>query len=434
VVFRYSRALVTFWVMVLIAALVFYSQTGKLYESKAKILISMGTESLGKAAYADGKNLQLLQREEQLHNEQQILESHEVAITVAKWMLCDPTPGSPAPAMNAQLQQASRFLTGAEPPPSAVLRLTKAAMQAFAGKPPGGDAHDEQLKGIAQQLSDGLSVKAIFDSDALDVHFTYRNPQVAQTILNLLIEAYLEHHIAIFQSNNEASLLKSQLDQSVNKYHDRLGDLSSFMNAHRVYNDDTQVGVLIEQREKLKQALDEALAEGDAAEARMASLRSIQSSLHDFERYSTMEVRNKERETLLAKLDEASVEERTLLARHPKESRAYQEEQSKLDELRHLLEQEPENVVEQTEQRKSKASEFVESEMINLTEMQRGDVARIERLRGDLQWRTMPRPSFGLEFRLLGQYRCFVDRWMGRTFRTCSFGRITPSSRRLTRR
>jgi hypothetical protein len=180
-------------------------------------------------------------------------------------------------------------------------------------------------------------------------------------------------------------LLKGQLDQSVNNYHQRLGDFSSYMSAHHVYNDDTQVGALVEQREKLKQALDEAMAESDAAEARMASLKSVQSSIHDYERYSTTEVRNRERETLHLRLDEASLEERSLLARHPKESRAYQEEQAKLDEIRHLLDQEPETVVEQTEQRKSKAAEFVDTELISLGETQRGDIARVGRLRYDLR-------------------------------------------------
>jgi uncharacterized protein involved in exopolysaccharide biosynthesis len=384
VVFRYSRALIIFWVVVLIAAIVFYSQTGKLYQSKAKILVSLGTESLGKAAYADTKNLQLLQREEQIHNEQQILESHEVALTVAKWLAEDQTPGSPAPQMDARIRKAQRFLSGAEPAPTLVLRITQSIAKLFARKPAPDDAHAAQIKNMAQQISDGLSVKAIFDSDALDVQFTYRNPEVAQTILDLVIHAYLQHHIAVFQSADEASLLKGQLDQSVNNYHQRLGDFSSYMSAHHVYNDDTQVSVLMEQREKLKQALDEATADSDAAEARMASLKSVQNSLHDYERYSTVEVRNQVRQTLRLRLDEASLEERSLLARHPKESRAYQEEEAKLDEIRHLVDQEPETVVEQTEQRKTKAGEFVDTELISLAETERGDIARVNRLRQDL--------------------------------------------------
>jgi uncharacterized protein involved in exopolysaccharide biosynthesis len=385
VLFRYSPALITLWLVVVIGALVFYSQAEKRYESRSKILVSMGTESLGRAAYADAKNLQLLQREEQLHNEQQILQSQEVAATAARWILGDATPGSPAPPMDARLAQARRFLTGEEPPPTLLLRFLKAAGQMFASPAKGGDARAKHLKSVQQQLSKGLAVNAIFDSDALDVRFSYRDPQVAQTLLNLIIKAYLDHHIAVFQSNKEAELLKSQLDQSVGQYHRRLADFSSFMNAHQVYNDDTQVNLLVEQQQKLKQALDQAVADGDARAARMASLKAIADSLHEFERYSTTEVRNKQREALLAKLNDASLEEQALLARHPKESRAYQEEQAKLDEIRRLLQQEPENVVDQTEQRKSKAAEFVESEMISVTEMQRGDEARVERMRSDLQ-------------------------------------------------
>ncbi len=232
-------------------------------------------------------------------------------------------------------------------------------------------------------MSKELTVKAIFDSDALDVSFRYRDPRVAQTVLSLVIAAYLDHHIAVFQSAAESDLLKTQLDRSVNQYHDRLGEFSSYMTMHRVYNDDAQANTLVEQREKLDQALNEALADSDSAAARLASLKSIGASLAQFERYSTTEVRNKQREALLSKLNDAIVEQQAVLNRHPPGSRAYQEEQSKLDTLRHLLDHEPDQIVDQTEQRRSKASELVESQIIDVTEVQHGDQARIDRLRED---------------------------------------------------
>src|SRR5271167_4728043 len=384
-VFRYSRALTIFWLVILGAALLFYSQTRKLYDSTAKILISLGSEVQGKAEYLNGKNLQLLQREQQIRDEQQILQSHEVLLTTARWIVGDPTPGVREPALDWRVQEAKRFLTGEEPEPTFLLRATKMLMQLFNRLFEKPRTHAEQLEDIAQGLSKALSVKAIFDSDALDVSFRYRDPRVAQTILTLLIAAYLDHHIAVFQSATESDLLKSQLDHSVNQYHDRLDAFSSYMIAHRVYNDDFQLNTLIEQRAKLEQALNEALADSDSAEARLASLKSIDQSLQRFERYSTTEVRNKQREDLSSKLNDAIVEEEVLLSRHPKGSRAYQEEQSKLDTLRHLLEREPTQIVDQTEQRRSKASELVESEIINVSQAQRGDRARTERLRKDVK-------------------------------------------------
>ncbi len=384
--FRYSRALVTFWAVILIASLVFYSQTQKVYESKAKILISLGTEALGKAGYLSNRNLQLQQREEEIHNEQQIMKSNEVMLIAAKWILGESTAGLPSTVPDWRVKEAKRFLTGVEPPSTLLLRLVKTAAEEIgkiAGPAP---KNAGQLdNNIARELSDGLSVKLIYDSDSLDVSYTARDPRVAQTLLQLLIAAYLEHHIAVFQSNQEADLLKAQLESSLGKYHDRLGEFSSFMNAHGVYNDDSQVNVLLERREKLKQELNEVSASADAVAAQLASLKGIEQSLQQFERYSTTEARNKQRDTLLAKIDDAALEEQTLLARHPKGSRAYEEQQSKLSELRHLLEAEPAQVVEQTEQRRSKASETVESAIINFSTTQRGDQIRIARLQDDLK-------------------------------------------------
>jgi uncharacterized protein involved in exopolysaccharide biosynthesis len=382
-VFRYSRALALFCAVVVGAVVIFYSQTGKQYDSSAKIMISLGSEAQGRAEYLNGKNLQLLQREQQIHDEQQILESHDVLLTTAKWIAGDSSPRGASPVPEWRIEEAKRFLTGREPEPTLLLRATKTLIQTFDkffGTP---RSHAEQLDDMARDLSNQLSVKAIFDSDALDVSFRYRDPRVAQTVLSLVIAAYLDHHIAVFQSATESDLLKTQLDRSVNQYHDRLGQFSSYMTTHRVYNDDVQANSLVEQREKLDQALNESLADSDSAAARLTSLKSIGASLAQFERYSTTEVRNKQREELQSKLNQEIVEEQALLNRHPVGSRLYQEEQSKLETLRHLLDHEPDQIVDQTEQRRSKASELVESQIIDVTEVQRGDQARIERLRQD---------------------------------------------------
>jgi polysaccharide biosynthesis protein PslE len=327
-VFRYSRPLVLFCAAVLCAVLVFYSQTRRLFDSSGKIMISLGSEAQGKAEYLNGKNLQLLQRQQQIHDEQQILESRDVLLTTAKWIVGDTKPRSSSPMPDWRIKEAKRFLIGQEPEPTFLLRRTRALMQflgSFHAKP---QTHEDQVEDMIHELSNALTVKTIFDSDALDVTFRYRDPRVAQTILTLVISAYLEHHIAVFQSAAESDLLKTQLDRSVNQYHERLGDFSSYMNAHKVYNDDAQANALVEQKQKLDQALNEAVEENDAAEARLFSLKSVGSSLQQYERSSTTEVRNKQREELLSKLSDAILEERVLLNRHPPGSRAYQEEQS----------------------------------------------------------------------------------------------------------
>jgi polysaccharide biosynthesis protein PslE len=381
--FRYSRAVALFWAVVVWAVLVFYSQARRLFDSSAKIMISLGSEAQGKAEYLNAKNLQLLQREQQIHDEQQILESHDVLLTTAKWIVGDTTPHLSGPMPDWRIQEAKRFLTGQVPEPTLLLRTAKSSMQ-FAGKfyaKP--ETHEDELEDMVRELSHALTVKTIFDSDALDVSFRYRDPRVAQTVLTLVIAAYLNHHIAVFQSASESDLLKAQLDRSVGQYQDRLGEFSSYMNTHKVYNDDGQANTLVAQKEKLDQALNESIAENDAAVARLSSLKSVGSSLQQYERYSTTEVRNKQREELMSKLNDAILEERVLVNRHPPGSRAYEEEQSKLDALHQLLVHEPAQVVDQTEQRRSKAAELVESQMIDLTQAQRGDQARIARLRED---------------------------------------------------
>src|SRR6516162_2369702 len=109
---RYWRVLAAFWLIVLLSALIVFSETKRLYESRAKLLVSLGTEALGKADYVNGRNVVLQQREQQIHNEQQILESHEVMVNAAHWILGDAAQSPPPPSTGAgTIEEARRFLT-----------------------------------------------------------------------------------------------------------------------------------------------------------------------------------------------------------------------------------------------------------------------------------------------------------------------------------
>jgi uncharacterized protein involved in exopolysaccharide biosynthesis len=383
-VFRHARGLLLFWVFLLVAVLIFYTQTRKLYESEAKILVSLGSEVQGSAEYLNEKNLQLTQREQQIHDEQQILQSHEVLVTTAKWILGEPTPGFSEPTRDWRIEEARRYVTGEQPEQTLLLKGIHDVTW-LVGKLSTPKTHDEQLEDTVRVLSKDLKVNPIFDSDALDVTFRYRDPRVAQTILTLLITSYLDHHIDIFQNPAEANLLKTQYDQSVEHYHDRLAQFSAYMTSHGVYSDDSQMTTLMEQGEKLSQALNQALADESSDRAKLNSLTGIDQSLQQYEKYSSIDVRNKQRDDLLSKLNNATLEQKALLSRHPEGSRAYQEEETKLAEIRRLVGQEPATVTDQTEQRRTKASELAQSEIIGSTEAERGDQARVDQLRRDLR-------------------------------------------------
>src|SRR5882757_662354 len=124
-IFRSKRALIIFWVVATLAIVVYYTQTARKYESNARILVSLGSENAGRADYLNNENMQVLQREQQIHNEQQILLSEHVLLTTSRWMLGEPTPGEPAPPMDAEVLEARRFLTGEAPEPTLLLRTLK---------------------------------------------------------------------------------------------------------------------------------------------------------------------------------------------------------------------------------------------------------------------------------------------------------------------
>ena len=380
-IFKHSRTVVIFWMVTLLGVVVFYSQTKKNYDSKARILVSMGSEAQGKADYIDGKNLVLSQREEQVHNEQQILESHEVALLTAQWILGDETSIHPPSDLAPRIRETQRYFTGQVPQSTLLLRAAHAVLEEITSLTESPKTHEQQVEEVAQSISKSLSVSAIFNSDALDVVYRYRDPRVAQTVLQLILAAYIDHHVAVFQSPGEQALLKSQLDLAVSQYQDRLSELSAYMVAHHVYAGDSQVQSMIEQREKLDQAYSEASADDQAETARLKALLSLSNSVTKYERYSTTEARNRELEDLSTKLNTELVQEQSVLNLHPRGSRAYEDEQAKLNRLRDLIKQQPSQVIDQTEQRRSQASQLIDSDVVDATSVQRADQARLRHLR-----------------------------------------------------
>ena len=388
-IFRFKRALIIFWVVAILAIAVYYKQTARKYESKARILVSLGSENEGTAEYLNNKNMQLLQREQQIHNEQQILLSEHVLLTTSKWMLGEPTPGEPAPPMDADVLEARRFLTGEAPEPTLVLRTFKLISKKIAAvmkAMPFGNKGDQIPEStiLATTLSKNLDAKTIFNSDALDVSFHYRDPRVAQTVLKLVLAAYIDHHIAVFQSAGESDLLKSELDHSVDQYQKRLDEMANFMATHHVFSEDSQINSFIQQKQQINQELSDAAVDNQASTSRAAMFRGLNRTLKRYETYSTVESHNKLHDELESKLNEAQVQEQQILNGHPAQSRAYQDQAEILRRIRQLLASEPTQILDQREDRRSGASELVEQQLISANAAQESAQARTEQLKHEL--------------------------------------------------
>jgi uncharacterized protein involved in exopolysaccharide biosynthesis len=388
IVFRFGRLLVIFWAVAVVAIVVYYTQTARSYSSKARILVSLGSEDEGRGDYTNSQNVQLIQREQQIHNEQQILLSEHVSLTTAKWMLGEPTPDDPAPPMGPEVAEARRYLTGEAPEPTPLLKLVKLTGEAVGvvlkAMPFGHKTPIPESTKLATALAKGLDAKTIFESDALDVSFRYRDPRVAQTVLKLVLAAYMDRHIAVFQSAGESDLLKSELDRSTNQYQQRLDEMANYMTSHHIFAEDAQLNASIQLRQQISQSLSAAQAESEASSARLGTFNGLNSSLKQYETYSTVQARSKVRDELETKLHDAEVQEQQILSNHTAESQTHQDQVAVLARIRQLLASQPAQVVDQTEQRRSGASQLVEQQIIGATAAQKGDQAQVTQLKSDL--------------------------------------------------
>jgi uncharacterized protein involved in exopolysaccharide biosynthesis len=344
------------------------------------MLVSLGSEVKGRADYVNDRSLLISQREQQIRNEQQILQSHDVLLLASKWILGSQTNQVPPAELAEQIAVARRYFTGAVPQRSLVLRavtFVKQTIGELLDQPP---AQEDKEEALARSLSTSLTVTPVFQTDSVDISFRYRDPRVAQTALNLILAAYVYHHIEIFQNTQEAVLLGKERDQSVIRYKEDLKQFAAFMRSQAIYNEDTQVQGLLTQSQKIDSTLSDARANRDAAAAKLTTLDALKQSSQPFERFSTTEARSASKDELTSKLNQALVEQQNLLTTHPVGSRVYEDSQARIDALRRAIDQEPSQVVAQTQQRRSSASELIDSDLVLMNEAQKGEDARIAQL------------------------------------------------------
>jgi uncharacterized protein involved in exopolysaccharide biosynthesis len=382
--FRHFLAVSLFCAVVLAGAVTYYFQSARIYKSTAKIMVSLGPESLGRGESLNDRNILFTQRAEQLHNEQEILKSNAVLSTVSRCVVIGRENCPDEGDMKSRIEELRLYFTAQVPQPTFFLRtyeqLTELYNHLFGHVP----NDRERIASMTDALDAAVDVKPIFDSDTLELTFKYRNPTVAQTLLRLVLAAYYQHHIEVFQNNGELALLKTEMDSSVDGYKTSLSAYSNFVGQHKIFNDSSQADMLVQQRDKSSWELTEAEAMRDDTASRAASLDAIKKSLQEYETFATVQVRSREREALVRQLNDAEVAAHLLLTKHPESSRTYQDQEAQVREIRLLLNHEPADVMEQTEHRKSKAYETVEADLISLNAQSRGNDARVALLRDEL--------------------------------------------------
>ena len=217
-----------------------------IYEASSQILVKIGRENLYVPTVPSSGNSPVISvhREEQVNSEIEILKSRTLAEEVVKAL--DPK------AIYRELRNepsgifASIF--------GAKTRLTPVEMAVL-------------------KFSKDLTVEAVKKANVIQVNYKNSNPIVAATVVNTLIEFYLQRHLDVFKSpesygffEEQSRLLKQKLEQSED-------NLKDFKEKHHLTSLPEQKSLLLKEASDLRTALNQTMSQSTETQHRLDQLR-----------------------------------------------------------------------------------------------------------------------------------------------------------------
>ena len=218
-----------------------------IYEATSQILVKIGRENLYVPTVPSSGNSPVISvhREEQVNSEIEILKGRTLAEEVVKAL--DPK------AIYKELRNEQSGIlalvfgskTRLSPEEMAILRLEK-----------------------------DLTVEAVKKANVIQVSYRNRNPVVAATVVNTLVDFYLGRHLDVFKNpesfsffGEQSRLLKEKLARSED-------DLKDFKEKHHLTSLQEQKSLLLKEASELRTALKQTMSQSAETQHRLDQLRT----------------------------------------------------------------------------------------------------------------------------------------------------------------
>jgi len=313
VLFRHRRkCLAVFLGLMGIVTLITFL-TPDYYESGAKFLVRLGREQLTlDPTVTTGQVVDVQQsREAQLNSEVEILKSRQVTTRVIDRL-------------------------GAE-------KFLGRAAKGFKGSP-------EALKELAlRKLEKSWQIEVVHETSIITVTYRATDPAFAKSVVERLLESYLEEHIAAFRTSGSFEFFDRQTDTIQNTLGDMEGDLRDLRNQMSVGKLDDQRSNLMDRIGGLERMIAETGADRSAARAKIASMKQTLQDLP--ETLVTQETSGHQSSAvgaMRAKLYDLQLREQDLLSRYKDTSEPVVEIRRQIAEAENLLKTESKNLTEVT--------------------------------------------------------------------------------------
>lgn len=195
-------------------------------------------------------------------------------------------------------------------------------------------------------VQEGLSAKAIRDSDVIEVIFKWGAPELAQAALESLIALYLERHVETHRSSEAPAFLHKQVETIKTRLQDSEEKLETLKQKQRITNFGDQQKFLLGETTKLKAQLKQAETEQAEVSSKLIQLRDRLKSQPEYIEVTKDQARNTLLDSLKQRLLDLELEKMKLEARFESMSRPVREVEDKIQEVQSRLSQESTRVMD----------------------------------------------------------------------------------------
>ncbi len=342
VVFRHKWKIAFVFLLVLVGVTAYSYLWPAKYRSDAKLLIRLGRENVTVDPSVQGPTMPVITtRDGEVKSEVAILTSQSLAEEIVDSLGVDTilkNPPSSSDKWYAGLVSAAR----------GIIKTAKDQVEGLlitAGLRP---SLTDREKAI-QRVSKSISVEVEKQSSILDVSVGMGRPDLAQSVLNKLIELYLPRHIEVFSSQASPEFFQRQVDQLRDELTQKEAALDAFRREHSVVNLDGENEKLLQHISNLENQLTATQSEVQGSGARVAALeKALGDQSQTTELSRTTGRTNYAADAIKDKLADLMLKESDLAARYPATHRPLIEMRSQIETLQKQLASEEETRTEVT--------------------------------------------------------------------------------------
>jgi uncharacterized protein involved in exopolysaccharide biosynthesis len=130
------------------------------------------------------------------------------------------------------------------------------------------------LQTAAERLQKNLTLEAVRLSDVIKVKFKHADPQMAATVLNTLVNVYLEHHLEVYKTPRSHEFFHDQAQIMKTKLYQAEEDLRAFKTQHQLTSLDEQRQLLLKNEADIRTIWDHTQSQEAEIESRLQQLRT----------------------------------------------------------------------------------------------------------------------------------------------------------------